>query len=253
MELSHEILLLLFITGLAAGFVDSIAGGGGLISLPALLSVGLPPHIALGTNKLGGTFGVLTAAINYIRNGNVDLKECGLGVFTTFVGAMGGAWIIQRLDSTFIRHLVPFLLLGVLLYTVFSKNLGLKDGVGKISPRLYYLIFGFALGFYDGFFGPGTGSFWTASLLLLLGANLTKAVGITKVMNFTSNIVALSMFIIGGNVYYGPGVTMAVGQIIGSRIGSSLAIKKGALFIRPIFIGVVLATIIRLIYLNYFI
>jgi hypothetical protein len=241
----------LFVAGLAAGFVDSIAGGGGLISLPALLSVGIPPQLALGTNKLQGTFGVMTAAVNYTRKGRVDLKECTLGIVSTFIGAMSGAWVIQRLSSDFIRNLVPFLLLLVLAYTIVSKNLGLTDQRAKIPHRLFYLLFGLTLGFYDGFFGPGTGSFWTVSLVAFSGYNLTKAVGVTKIMNFTSNFVALVVFVIGGNVYYSAGIVMAIGQIIGARLGSNLAIKRGAGFIRPLFITVVLATTLRLIYLNY--
>lgn len=245
------ILILLFIAGFSAGFIDSIAGGGGLISLPALLAVGVPPQVALGTNKLQGTFGVMTAAINFIRKGKVNLKECAFGVVTTLIGAMSGAWIVQRLNPDFIKHLVPFLLLIVLIYTVLSKNLGLTDTKAKIPHTLYYLLFGIGLGFYDGFFGPGTGSFWTASLVAFAGYNLTKSVGVTKVMNLTSNIVALVVFIVGGNVYYTAGLLMASGQILGARIGSGLAIKKGVAFIRPIFILVVLATIMRLVYLNY--
>ncbi len=241
----------LFIAGLAAGFIDSIAGGGGLISLPALLSVGIPPQIALGTNKLQGTFGVATAAINYTRKGMVNLKECGFGVFTTFVGAVSGAWVVQHLSAGFIANLVPFLLLVVLVYTVFSKDVGKSTKKAKIPNYIYYLLFGLSLGFYDGFFGPGTGAFWTASLVALAGYNMTKAVGVTKVMNFTSNIVALAVFVIAGNINYAAGITMACGQILGARLGSGLAIKNGVAFIRPIFIFVVLATTLRLIYLNY--
>jgi uncharacterized membrane protein YfcA len=252
MHPGFEIYAMLFFAGLLAGFVDSIAGGGGLITLPALLTVGIPPHIALGTNKLQGTFGVGTAAINFIRKGKVDLKECGLGVVATLIGAMMGALTIHRLDSRFISQLVPFLLLFVFIYTVFFKDLGTKDRKAKIHTPFYYLLFGLVLGFYDGFFGPGTGAFWTASLLILLGYNLTKAVGVTKIMNFTSNLVALVVFSVSGNVNLYIGVTMAVGQVIGARIGSSMAIRKGAGFIRPIFLLIVLLTMIRLFYLYYF-
>ncbi len=252
MDLGFEIFIFLFLAGLLAGFVDSIAGGGGLISLPALLFVGLPPQIALGTNKLQGTFGVCTAAVNFVRKGKVDLKECGFGILATLVGALIGALTIQRLDTRFISHLVPFLLLFVFIYTVFSKNLGFDDQKAKIHSSLYYLLFGLLLGFYDGFFGPGTGAFWTASLLVMLGYNLTKTIGVTKIMNLTSNLVALAVFAISGHVGVHAGIAMAVGQVVGARIGSNLAIKKGTGFIRPIFLSIVLLTIIRLLYKNYF-
>ena len=121
-----------------------------------------------------------------------------------------------------------------------------------MKPFFFYLIFGTTLGFYDGFFGPGAGSFWTAALLVFLGMEMTAAAGHTRVMNFTSNIVALGLFALGDNVLYSAGLTMAAGQIIGARVGSGLAIKKGAGFIRPPFLTVVFITILRLIHVNYF-
>jgi len=250
-EFSPDIIAILFITGLSAGFVDSIAGGGGLITLPVLLSIGLPPQIALGTNKLQGTFGTLSASYNYIRKGEADLKQSGSGILFTFIGAAFGSFTVQLLDPGFIRHLVPVLLFLVLAYTIFSPRLGYENQEPKMSSSLFFIIFGLGLGFYDGFFGPGTGSFWTAGLCVLLGFNMTKSAGVTKIMNFTSNIVAFSLFIMGGNVSWTTGFCMAAGQIIGARIGSDMAIKKGAKFIRPIFMTVVALTIIRLVYYNF--
>ncbi len=247
-----DILIILGIAGFLAGFIDSIAGGGGLISLPALFAVGLPPQIALGTNKLQGTFGVLTAAFNFIRKGKVDLKECIPGVISTFVGAMTGALLIQFLNPEIIARIIPFLLLMVLIYTFFTKNLGVTESTPRMPRHLFFLLFGLALGFYDGFFGPGTGSFWTAALIILLGLNMTRAIGITKVMNSTSNVVALGVFVAGDSVNYLAGVVMAIGQVIGSRLGSGLAIKKGVTIIRPLFMLVVFCTILRLFYVNYF-
>ena len=120
-----------------------------------------------------------------------------------------------------------------------------------MSRQGVYILFGLSLGFYDGFFGPGTGSFWTAALLVLLGYDMTQAAGTTRIMNFTSNIVALCVFIVGHNVLYRAGIYMAAGQIIGARIGSGLAIRNGARFIRPLFLVVVFLTIARLGYLYY--
>ncbi|MDM8517955.1 TSUP family transporter [Desulfobacterales bacterium HSG16] len=243
---------MLFFAGLLAGFVDSIAGGGGLIALPALLFAGLPPQVALGTNKLQGSFGTLSAAFNYIRKGEASLKEAAWGIIFTLIGATAGAWFVQQLDPSFIRPLIPILLIFVFVYTIFSKNLGYEDRAAKLSQNMFFVLFGISLGFYDGFFGPGTGSFWTVGFMVFLGFNMTRASGFTKIMNFTSNIVALSMFVIGNNVYYSAGLTMALGQIIGANTGSNLAIKNGARFIRPVFLTVVFLTIIRLAYLNYF-
>lgn len=250
-HITIEIFVTLFLGGFSAGFVDSIAGGGGLISLPVLLSVGLPPQLALGTNKLQGTFGTLSSSYNYIRSGKVDLNESVAGIVFTFIGAVTGAWLIQILDPGFIKHIIPVLLMAVFVYTVLSRDLGFKCRDAIMPQGWFYLLFGLALGFYDGFFGPGTGSFWTAALMVLLGYDMTRAAGATRIMNFTSNVVALSVFIIGHNVLYSAGICMAIGQILGARIGSSLAIKKGARFIRPIFLTVVFLTITRLGYVYY--
>jgi uncharacterized membrane protein YfcA len=251
-HLSAFSFILLFFTGLLAGFVDSIAGGGGLISVPVLLSVGMPPQLALGTNKLQGSFGSFSAAFTFIRKGTVSLDENIHGIIFTLMGAALGAWSIQQIQAGFIRYLIPVLLLFVFFYTLFSKELGTKPCRPKMGSHLFFTLFGLGLGFYDGFFGPGTGSFWTGALLIFMGMDMTKAAGTTRIMNFTSNIVALVLFILGGNVLYSAGLSMAAGQIIGASTGSRLAIKKGASFIRPMFLTMVFLTITRLIYVNYF-
>ncbi len=251
MELSFISYLILFFSGLLAGFVDSIAGGGGLIALPALLSVGLPPQLALGTNKFQGSFGTLSATVNFIRKGKVTLSENMAGMAFTLIGAITGAWTIQQIHADFIKHLVPFMLLFVFVYTLLVKDLGTVQAKARMKKHLFFLIFGFGLGFYDGFFGPGTGAFWTGALLIFMGMDMTKATGTTRIMNFVSNITALSLFIIGGNVLYSAGLIMAAGQIIGANIGSGMAIKRGTPFIRPIFLTMVFLTIVRLIFVNY--
>ena len=251
-DLSGFSFIILFFTGLLAGFVDSIAGGGGLIALPVLLSLGMPPQLALGTNKLQGSFGTLSAAATFIRKGTVKLNENIHGIAFTLMGAILGAWSIQQIQAGFIQHIIPVMLLFVFFYTLFSKELGTHPGRPKMTKNLFFTLFGLGLGFYDGFFGPGTGSFWTGGLLIVMGMDMTKAIGTTRIMNFTSNIVALSLFIICGNVHYSAGLCMAAGQVIGARAGSGLAIKKGTSFIRPIFLTMVFLTIVRLIYVNYF-
>jgi uncharacterized membrane protein YfcA len=251
-QMTSEILAVLFFGGLLAGFVDSIAGGGGLIALPVLLSAGLPPSLALGTNKFQGSFGTLSASYNFIRKGKVDLKKSWVGIVFTLVGAGAGAGLIQHLDPSFLKNLIPIMLMVVFVYTLLNKQLGFKRREARMPQQGFFILFGLGLGFYDGFFGPGTGSFWTAALLVLLGYDMTRAAGTTRIMNFTSNIVALGIFIAGDNVLYQAGICMAVGQIIGARLGSGLAIRNGARFIRPIFLAVVFMTIARLGYLYYF-
>lgn len=232
--------------GFFAGFVDSIAGGGGLISLPALLSAGFPPHLALGTNKLQGTFGTFTSTLNYRHKGLVRLKETIQGVIYTAIGAGIGTITIQHISADFLNTIIPLLLLAVFLYMLFSPQLGMQESASLLSTSSFYLIFGLLLGFYDGFFGPGTGSFWMMAFVVLLGIDLTKATAHTKVMNFTSNIVALLFFAMGNNVVYVAGIIMGIGQMLGAYTGSNLVVLKGVRFVRIFLLTVIGLTILKL-------
>ena len=237
----------LFLTGLTAGLVDSIAGGGGLITIPVLLSLGFPPHEALGTNKFQSSFGSYTASYYYVKKGGVELKKAKAGILFTLIGAAAGVLVIQQISSSVLNYIIPVLLVGIIIYTFSKPNIGELDSQSRFSPFAFYLIFGLLLGFYDGFFGPGTGSFWALAFITGMGFNFTKATGYTKVMNFTSNITSLFLFLISGDIIFTAGAAMAAGQIIGAKIGSGLVIKKGAKFIRPIFITVVILTTLKLI------
>jgi len=242
---------LLFLTGMVAGFVDSIAGGGGLISLPVLLNIGLPPAEALGTNKLQATFGSASATWHYGRAGLIDFHRCGTGMFFTLVGATVGTLLVRKLPEEFLRQSIPWLLVVVAVYTLFRRKLGEVDGQPRMSTNAFYIMCGLALGCYDGFFGPGTGTFWAMAYLLFLGYNLTRATAHTKVMNFTSNLASLSIFAMSGHVHFPSGIAMGLGQLVGARIGSRVVIKRGTRFIRPIFITVVLGVTARLLYQNF--
>jgi uncharacterized protein len=241
-------LAFLAVAGAAAGFVDSIAGGGGLIALPSLLAVGLPPHMALGTNKLQSCFGSSTAAIRYTGSGLVKKDDLGIGITATLIGAALGTWLIQLVPADFLKKGIPLILLGVFFYTLFSPDLGRKERHERIPRKLFYGAAGLLLGFYDGFFGPGTGSFWAILLVTMLGMDLKSATANTKITNFTSNIVALTVFLIGGKVVLTAGIAMALGQICGAWLGSHLVIQKGTKFIRFFFLTVVALTITRLIW-----
>jgi uncharacterized membrane protein YfcA len=243
--------LLLFITGLTAGVVDSIAGGGGLITIPVLLGIGLPPQVALGTNKLQASFGSGSAMLTFIRSGTVRLDECGKGIVFTALGAALGSYAIQLLDPVFLRLVIPWLLVSIAVYTLLTPRLGQVDVHPRMKAGLFFFSAGLTLGFYDGFFGPGTGSFWVMALMLGLGFNMTRATGFTKVMNFTSNFISLIMFQAGGYVLWREGLVMGAGQFIGARIGSRLVISRGTGFIRPIFITMVLLITARLIWQNF--
>ena len=233
------------------GFIDAIAGGGGLITLPAIMAMGVPPHLALGTNKLQGVFGSFTATLNFTKKGLINYKECFIGIVFTFIGALIGAMLILFLNANFLKIIIPFLLIAIFIYTLFMPKIGESDRAAKMNERLFYVIFGLMLGFYDGFFGPGAGSFWMFAMVALIGLNLKKAVAHTKALNFTSNIVALGVFMAGGQILWLVGFLMAVGQILGAYFGSNLVIKKEVKFIRTMFLIVVAATICKLLF-DYF-
>jgi len=251
MEFGFWVYPLLFVTGLAAGLVDSIAGGGGLIALPMLLTLGLPVPDGLATNKFQSMCGTFSATRHYVREGLIDFHECRLGLVFTLVGALIGVLTVQRIDSQVLARLIPWLLALIFVYTVFQPKVGEGDHPPRMGPNAFYIVFGLAMGFYDGFFGPGAGLFWTILLIVMLGQNFTKATGHTKVMNLTSNIVSVAVFAYAGLIHYGAGLAMGLGQVIGARIGSGLVTKKGASFVRPVFLVVVGLMLTRLIWVNY--
>src|SRR5262249_762817 len=171
---------LLFGTGLAAGFVDSIAGGGGLISLPVLLNFGLAPQLALGTNKLQGTFGSGSATWHYVEAKTVVPGDCVRGFLFSFFGGVAGTLAVQRVDPSFLRQAIPILLIGIAGYLLVKPSLGTQDLYPRMARGGFDVVFGLLLGFYDGFFGPGVGTFWAMAYMLLLGFNMTRATGFTK-------------------------------------------------------------------------
>ncbi len=240
--------LLLFAAGLGAGFVDAIAGGGGLISVPALLWAGLPPQIALGTNKMQSTWGTLLAVRRYMRAGLVQWQEVRLAVLVTFVFALLGTYVVTQVSNEVLKKIVPWLLLSIAGYALISPRFGQQAARPRLSPRNFALLGGSVLGFYDGFFGPGVGSFWTIACLSLLGLELTRATAFTKVVNLTSNFASLIIFVIAARIRYDVAAAMIAGQLVGARLGSGLVIRHGAPFIRVVFLCVVFAMVIKLLW-----
>jgi len=241
---------LLFAAGFSAGLVDSIAGGGGIISLPVLLNLGLPPQLALGTNKFQSSFGSVAASWQYARRGLVDPRTCRLGILTTLLGALLGAFSVQHVAAPVLEKIIPVLLAAIVVYLVLQPKIGLEDRPPRLKPAMFYLMFGLGLGFYDGFFGPGVGSFWAVAFVLFLGHNLTRATAHTKVMNATSNLASLALFATAGLVHLGAGVTVAAGQVLGARLGAGLVVRRGSRFVRPAFLVMAALSIIRLLWVN---
>ncbi len=241
----------LFVVALIAGTVDAIAGGGGLITVPALLNLGLPVPLVLGTNKFQSSFGSVSASRHFVQQKAVDLKECRLGIVMTLIGAVLGAFAVQQINSNLLAAIVPWMLAVILVYTLVRPAAGIKEHSPRMHAGGFFVVFGLGLGFYDGFFGPGVGSFWAISLVLLLGQAFGRATATTKVMNATSNVVSLVVFAIGGHIDYGAGIAMAAGQLLGGRIGAGLVVTRGARFVRPIFIVMAAATLARLLWVRY--
>ncbi len=239
---------LLFATGFAAGFVDSIAGGGGLITVPALLATGLPPAEALATNKLQATFGSGSAAWQYRRARLVTLPAAWPGILATALGAALGVVLVRLADPGLLRRLIPFLLAAAALVVWLRPALGSTARPARWGTLPFQLVFGLALGFYDGFFGPGTGTFWTLAFVFLLGFELLRATAWTKWMNFTSNVVSLVAFALVTRIDWIAGLLMGAGQFLGARTGARLALRGGASLIRPVFLVVVVAATAKLFY-----
>lgn len=246
MSLDLTILVALGFVGLLAGFVDAIAGGGGLIALPVLLSVGIPPVTAFGTNKLQSVVGTAIAAFTYWRKGFVSLQLLAIAIPLTFVGSFLGALAVKSIDTTVLQYAVPVALIAVALYFAFAPKLTDEDSQARLSTVIFVPVMGFAIGFYDGILGPGTGSFLTLGFVTLFGFGVTRAAGHTKVLNLTSNIGALALFIPSGNVVLPVAVAMIIGQIVGGYLGALTGIRFGAKLIRPLVVVVSIALAAKL-------
>jgi uncharacterized membrane protein YfcA len=246
--LSLDVLAILFAIGMLAGWVDSIAGGGGLIALPALLSVGLSPAQALATNKLQGSFGTFAATANFVRKGHLNLLEVFPMIVLTFIGSAAGTVLIQNMDASALMTIIPFLLLFVGVYFLLQPKIGEEDKKQRLGMWGFSFTCGFTIGFYDGFFGPGTGSFFAIAFISLMGFNLLKATAHTKALNFTSNIASLAFFIFGGQVVWIVGLVMAMGQMIGGFIGSHMTMKHGVKIIRPLLVIVSFAMTAKIVW-----
>ena len=192
-----------------------------------------------------------SATWHYGRAGLIQFRECWFGVLFTFVGAASGSILVQQVKPDLLRQVIPWLLVAIAIYLLVQPRLGERDLRPRMPGHSFHLIFGLGIGFYDGFFGPGTGPFWAMAYVLCLGFNLTRATAHTKVMNFTSNAASLGVFFWFGQMNYGAGLCMGLGQMLGARLGSRTVIRRGTMFIRPVFIGVALAITARLLWQNF--
>ncbi len=245
-------LLILALVAFVAGFIDAIAGGGGLLTTPALLTAGMPPHLVLGTNKLSSTFGSATAGFTYYRRKLFHPAQWRPALFATLVGALLGAVIAHYMPAEWLNKMLPVIVFACGVYLLFGGTPKAPLDADAPIRKKWQVPQGFTLGFYDGVAGPGTGAFWTVSTLLLYPIDLVRASGVARSMNFVSNIAALTVFIISGQVDYIVGLCMGLSVMVGAFFGACTAISGGSKFIRPVFITVVLALTVRLAWQHWF-
>ncbi|MCB1756159.1 MAG: TSUP family transporter [Gammaproteobacteria bacterium] len=248
MDLSLSALALLFVVATFGAFISSIAGAGGLIVLPVLLWLGVPPVNALATNKVQSVFGTLSSAVNYFRNGQIQFDTLIPAMLWAVPGAVAGTLLIQSMDAGVLESLLPFLLIVVALYLAFSPRISDRNSPPRLGKHGFGALVGGGAGFYGGFFGPGMGSFCAAAFAGLRGYNMRRATAHTKPLVLMTNFVSVVVFISGGHVLWSLALVMALGQIIGARLGSGLVLKHGARLVKPVIISLTLIIAVKLLY-----
>ncbi|ARC37053.1 hypothetical protein A6J80_12300 [Paracoccus yeei] len=247
-ELSLDLVLMLVAAAFAAGFVDAIAGGGGLITVPALMLAGIPPAQALATNKVQGAFGAATAAISYARRGLVDLRAQKGAAAVAFAGGLAGALCVAAIPTDLLRYLLPVLLIAIAVFFALKPGLNDLDRARRLSPGLFTASVVPLIAFYDGLLGPGTGAFLMLGFVMLAGYGILKATAHTKLLNFASNLGGLVAFAAVGKPLWLLGAAMAVAQIAGATLGARLAMRIGARIIKPLLVATSTLLALRLIW-----
>lgn len=228
----------LFFVAVAAGCFDAIAGGGGLLTVPALLLAGLDPVTAVATNKLQGSAGTISATLAFARRGMIDWRRAWPIAVSAAVASVAGALCASLLSREVLAAIVPFVLVCVALYFGLAPKMSDEDARARIPPLAFVLLVVPVIGFYDGVFGPGAGSFYMVGFVALLGFGVVRATAHTKLANAASNIGGLCLFAAAGVVRWDIGLTMAAGAFIGAQIGSRLALRLGARLIRPLLVAI---------------
>ncbi|WP_295798432.1 TSUP family transporter [uncultured Microbulbifer sp.] len=245
-ELTAVVYLILTAVAFAAGFISSIAGAGGMITLPALLWAGIPPLDALGTNKFQSVFGTLSSTLNFFRKGHLDFRPLWPGLLAAAAGAAAGTWSVTRLGGEQLRTLLPVLLIAIALYFAFSPRISDLDGKPRMGNGWFNLLVGGGVGFYGGFFGPGMGSFYALAFAALLGYNMRRATAHTKPLVLATNTTSLIIFMAGGHLLWSLALCMSGAQFVGARLGSNLVIARGAALVKPVIIVATLLVAIKL-------
>lgn len=244
-SLTLEVILLLTTVAAIAGFIDAIAGGGGLLTIPAMLLANIPPIMTLGTNKLQAASGALTASITMIRKGVVKPSTLKIAITGAFIGSGLGTIAVQLSPPDILEKLIPFLIAAIGIYTLFAPSLGEVEAEPRVSESTWQRMIVPLIGFYDGYIGPGTGMFFALGNVALRGKQIIVATGTAKILNLSTNVASLIFFILGGNVLWKVGLAMMVGQTLGAYAGSHMVVKGGSKIIRPVIVLVCLAMITK--------
>ena len=238
--------IILFIAAFLASLIDSIAGGGGLLTTPAMLLVGINPLNTLATNKFQSCFGTFTSTYNYYKNGLLTEPKRYLFFFLSFAGSMVGTFLVSRISNEVLESIIPILLISAAVF--FILNRGPSTSNKSSSLVFIFNLIVILIGFYDGFFGPGTGSFFVLAFVIIKGISIMEATAITKLLNFASNFAAFIIFAIKGYVIWELGLIMAVAQIGGANLGSRFAISNGEKVVRPVLVVVSILLSIRILF-----
>ncbi|MFK3888424.1 TSUP family transporter [Sphingomonas sp. NPDC079357] len=245
MHFGPDIFAFLVLVAFVAGAIDALAGGGGLLTIPALLAAGVPPVSALATNKLQSAVGTGSAFLTFWRAGHVDLRRFALPAAGAFSGSIAGAVTVQHVDPRFLAAFVPVLLISMAFYFLLAPPMSEADRHARLGRR-GLTVMTTLLGFYDGFFGPGTGSFLTTALVALGGLGLVRAIANTKFLNLATNIAALTAMIAGGKVFWLLGGAMAAANVAGNQCGAWAALRFGGRGVRYLLVVMSIALTIKL-------
>ncbi|WP_179378371.1 TSUP family transporter [Jannaschia marina] len=245
-DIAAEIVLLLVLAALIAGFIDSIAGGGGLVTVPALVLAGADPVTAIATNKVQGIFAPASAAIAYARAGLVDLRAQWPMALAAFVASIAGALCVTLLPVDTLRLGLPILLIAVALFVALKPGLDDLDRAQRVTPLLFAATLVPVVGFYDGLLGPGAGSFYMLGFVLLAGRGVLRATAESKLLNAASNLGGLLTFAVIAEPWWVVGLAMGAAQVAGAQMGTRLAVGRGARLIKPLLVVVTTAMALRL-------
>lgn len=244
-SLTPTLLLMLVGVALMAGAVDAVAGGGGLLTLPALLLAQVPPVNALATNKLQSCFGTFTSAVSMYRGGLAGSVKMTVPFFCALGGSAVGTVMVQFLDASALTLLVPIVLATIALYFIFMPKYTDAEREPKMGTGLYHSVVIPGIGFYDGTIGGGTGSFFTAAGISLRGQRIVPASAQARIMNFGTNIASLVVFAFSGKMLWLVGGAMAVGQVVGAYLGATAVSRGGARLVRPVVVVICLAMLVQ--------